>query len=84
MTITLCEGWRLRPLDHLQWVLERLGGAPEGVVEPVGERWRPQAYCRTKAGIQTALSRAGLRASPAVLAGLPEYFVPAATVAEVA
>jgi hypothetical protein len=38
MTITLCEGWRLRPLDHLQWVVERLDGAPEGGSGLAGER----------------------------------------------
>jgi hypothetical protein len=74
--IMLCAGWRLRPLDHLQWVVERLDGPREAGAGLAGERWRPQAYCRTRLGIQTALSRAGLRADPVLLAGLPEYFDP--------
>jgi hypothetical protein len=75
MSVALCGGWRLRPLDHLQWVVERLDGAPEGSSGLAGARWRAQGYCRTRVGVETVLSRSGLRACPAVLAGLPDYFV---------
>ena len=73
MTITLCEGWRLRPLNHLQWVVERQDGQDRHS-KLAGERWRIQGFCRTKIGIQTVLSRSGLRADTGVLDGLPEYY----------
>jgi hypothetical protein len=71
---TLLEGWRLRTLDHLQWVVERRVTAQEGSVKHDRERWLPQAYCRTKLGIKTTLSRFSLHTDPVVLAGLPEHF----------
>jgi hypothetical protein len=71
---TLCEGWRLRTLDHLQWVVERRVTVQEDNVKRDRERWLPQAYCRTKLGIKSTLSCFSLRADPVVLAGLPEHF----------
>jgi hypothetical protein len=75
MIVALCEGWRLRPFDHLQWVVERLAEPRCSRLERVGERWLIQGYCRTKVGVETVLSRSGLRACPSALAGVPEYFV---------
>jgi hypothetical protein len=74
--IMLCAGWRLRVLDHLQWVVERLDEPRDSQSGRYTEHWRPQGYCRTKIGIQTVLSRSGLRTAPVLLAGLPEYFDP--------
>ena len=62
--IQLSDEWRVRPLDHLQWVLERR--AVRG-----GGRWKHRAshlndggsvldawaYCHTKAGLRTAVRR---------------------------
>jgi hypothetical protein len=72
--IVLSEEWRVRPLDHLQWVLER---RRPNQLRAGGERWDAQAYCRTRAGLETALSR--LKAENVVLdasllASLPDYF----------
>ena len=71
--------WRVRPLDHLQWVLERRtvlgGGRWKGQArqlehaKEVRERWLPYAYCRTRAGLETTLSR--LRSEGIVLDPAP-------------
>jgi hypothetical protein len=66
MTIALCEGWRLRSLDHLQWVVERRAEARRSRLGRVGERWLTQGYCRTKVGVETVLSRSGVRVCPSV------------------
>jgi hypothetical protein len=72
--IMLADGWRVRPLDEIQWVLEH---RPDGRIEPDTERWLPKACCRTKSGLLTAASRlmaegAVLDAAP--LAALPDNF----------
>jgi hypothetical protein len=80
--MTFCE-LRVRPLDHLQWVLERRkvrGGGRWGHLKQDtarSEAWLPLAFCRTRAGLETALSR--LRQDDIVfdaglLAGLPDHF----------
>jgi hypothetical protein len=82
-TVMLGPDHRIRPLDHLQWVLEVRavpgGGRWKGQarqLEHAGEareRWLPYAYCRTKAGLETALSRLKVL-DPAPLADLPDHF----------
>ena len=74
--IMLGPDWRVRPLDHLQWVVERRAA---GRLEHDGARWLPEAYCRTRVGLFCALSRLapGLDTTP--LAGLPAAFVGAAS-----
>jgi hypothetical protein len=75
--ITLAADWRVRPLDHLQWVLERRYDPRPGRLQPVREVWHPYAYCRTKAGLETALSRLrckGIALDPALLVALPDFF----------
>ena len=77
-TITLAADWRVRPLDHLQWVLERRYDPRPGRLQPVREVWHPYAYCRTKAGLETALSRLrckDIALDPALLAALPDFFL---------
>ena len=77
--IQLAPDWRVRPLDELQWVLERRRpGLYAG-----GERWDAQAFCRTRAGLETALSRlkcgwkgTQITLDPALIAHLPDYFIP--------
>jgi hypothetical protein len=52
-------------------------GAPRLPIKAVGERWVPQAYCRSGVGLETALSRLrteGTVLDPAPLAALPEKF----------
>jgi hypothetical protein len=89
--IILAADWRVRPLDHLQWVLEVRKKARDGRLQRDGEVWRAYAYCRTKAGLETALSRLrckGIALDPTPLAGLPDFFpepgeaLPAAQMAE--
>jgi hypothetical protein len=73
----LAADWRVRPLDHLQWVLEVRKKARDGRLRRDGEVWRAYAYCRTKAGLETALSRLrceGIVLDPALLAGLLDFF----------
>jgi hypothetical protein len=85
--ITLSADYRIRPLDHLQWILERrsvTGGgrwkAHTSQLEHAGEsagRWLPYAYCRTRIGLTTALSRLrceGIHLDPMRIAHLPDYF----------
>lgn len=73
----LSDDYRVRVLDHLQWVLERQMRARAGL-ERAGERWVPFAYCRTRAGLETALSRLRCDSSvfldPAPLASFPDFF----------
>jgi hypothetical protein len=78
-TITLSKEYRIRPLDHLQWVLERKDGTQKRLRanREGSEVWRPVAYCRTKAGLETALSRLrceGIHLDPSLIAHLPDYF----------
>ena len=79
-TLILSDDYRVRPLDHLQWVLERRLKARPGHLKPAGEvggRWLVVAYCRTRIGLETALSRLrcdGVHLDVALLAGLPERF----------
>jgi hypothetical protein len=51
-TIFLSPDYRVRPLDHLQWVLERGDiNLKPGRLQPVaerGERWRPVATAGPK------------------------------------
>jgi hypothetical protein len=77
--IMLSDLYRVRPLDHLQWVLERKDG--RGIrLQPVTEVWRPIAYCRTRVGLETALSRlrceAGIHLDPSLIAHLPDFYSP--------
>lgn len=77
-TIYLSPDFRVRPLDHLQWVLERRKQARESGVGPRAGEWKAFAYCRTRAGLETALSR--LRADDNVhldaslISHLPTFF----------
>jgi hypothetical protein len=43
-------------------------------LERDGAGWLPRAYCRTKGGLISALSRLNLAADPSPLAHLPERF----------
>jgi hypothetical protein len=73
-TIMLGPDWRVRPLDDLQWVLERRDVSR---LDPAGARWRPWAHCRTRTGLETALSRLradGVVLDPASLAALPDHY----------
>jgi hypothetical protein len=73
----LGNGWRVRPLDDLQWVLERRAKPERGRLKSDGERWLAWAYCRTRVGLETALPRLraeGIVLDPARLAALPEFF----------
>jgi hypothetical protein len=75
--ITLGPNWRVRPCDHLQWVLERRHEARPSRLERRGESWGAWAYCRTRAGLETALSRLrseGIVLNPTPLAILPSYY----------
>jgi hypothetical protein len=82
--IQLSDDFRVRPLDHLQWVLERRsvrgGGRWKDQASHLkhdGEHWLPYAYCRTKAGLETALSRLkadGVVLDVGLLAHLPDHF----------
>ena len=76
MTIMLSADWRVRPLDHLQLVLERRSKAPTSQLERCGEAWKAQAYlCRTRDGLYCALSRFNSEADATQLAVLPERFI---------
>ena len=75
--IWLSSTWRVRSLDEVQWVLEHEmpGTGARGAL------WRAWAYCRTREGLETALSRlrCGWRGTkvtldPALLSELPERF----------
>ena len=73
MNVQLSGDYRVRPLDHLQWVLERRRSR----LKPDIERWDVLAYCRTRVGLETALSRLksdGVALDASLLAGLPERF----------
>lgn len=83
--IQLSNDYRVRPLDHLQWVLERrakLGGGrwkdQESGLKQRGGEWKAYAYCHTRAGLETALSRLrcdeGVFLDPALIADLPDFF----------
>jgi hypothetical protein len=78
-TIVWPEGYRVRALDHLQWVMERRDKkGRDGRLEPIGEVWRPVAYCRTRIGLETALSRLRCEKSvhldSSLIAHLPEFY----------
>jgi hypothetical protein len=78
--IVLSEDYRIRVYDDLQWVLERRDMVPRRGFKPAGERWRIIAYCRSRAGLETAVSR--LKCEYVVftadrhaeIAKLPEWF----------
>jgi len=73
--IMLSADYRIRPLDHLQWVLEHRRSQLKGG----GERWDAYAYCRTRIGLETALSRLkceGASLDRSLIAHLPDYFEP--------
>ena len=78
--VELSDQYRVRPLDHLQWVLERrLKARPSQLKRAgeVGERRLAIAFCRTRIGLETALSRLrcdGVHLDVTLLAGLPERF----------
>jgi hypothetical protein len=75
MTIQLSAEWRVRPYDALQWVVERRDQkARRSQNKLATERWRILAYCRTRVGLETALSRFNAGVDTAPLAGLPERF----------
>jgi hypothetical protein len=68
---------RIRPLDHLQWVLEARKKPQPGRLERAGGDWKAYAYCRTRAGLETALFRLrseGIVLDPAPVADLPLLF----------
>jgi len=72
--IALGPDWQVRPFDHLQWMLER---RDVGQIKRDGARWKPRAYCRTRVGLETAVSRLraeGVILDPAPLADLPAVF----------
>src|SRR5262249_27965957 len=72
--IALGSDWQVRPFDHLQWVLERREAGP---IKRDRARWKPRAYCRTRVGLETAVSRLraeGAILDPAPLADLPAVF----------
>jgi hypothetical protein len=81
--IRLSDDFRVRPLDSLQWVLERRAKAHARRNKRVGERWLPYAYCRSRAGLETALSRLkceeGIRLDAALIAHLPDFYPGKAT-----
>jgi hypothetical protein len=73
--IQLSPDYRIRPLDHLQWVLEKR--RPVSRFKGGGERWDAFAYCHTRVGLETALSRlrcGGVHLDPKLIAHLPERF----------
>jgi hypothetical protein len=73
----LSADYRVRPLDHLQWVMEARKKARDGRLQRDTEDWRPLAYCRTRAGLETALSRLrceGIHLDAGLLACLPYCF----------
>jgi hypothetical protein len=82
-TIALSADWRIRPYDGLQWTLERraLQGAGRwkhqaSHLKHDVERWLPFAYCRTKTGLETALSRLrceGIYLDAGLIAALPNH-----------
>ena len=77
--IMLSADYRIRPLDHLQWILEQRKQTKAGRLERAGGEWRPYAYCRTKIGLETALSRLkceGASLDRSLIAHLPDYFEP--------
>ena len=80
-TLILSDDYRVRPLDHLQWVLERRLKARASHLKragEAGERWLAIACCRTRIGLETALSRLrcddGVHLDVALLVALPERF----------
>jgi len=62
--------WRVRPLDHLQWVLERRRSRLKGG----GACWDAVAYCRTRDGLLFAVNRYKADIDPGELAHLPRFF----------
>ena len=75
--IQLSADYRVRQLDHLQWVLERRKISRESGLGRRGEDWKAFAYCRTRAGLETALSRLrteGIVLDPGLIAHLPDFF----------
>ena len=53
-TLHLADGWRLGEDGQLQWIVEKW----------TGQKWRPKAYCGTKAGLlEVALPRHRVAAS---------------------
>ena len=71
--VMLAPDWRVRPLDHLQWVVEK-GDRVDFKLD--GERWRPLAYCRTRDGLLCALSRLAPEIDSSPLASFPAMFEP--------
>jgi hypothetical protein len=71
--VMLAPDWRVRPLDHLQWVIEKGDGVD---FKLDGERWRPRAYCRTRGGLLCALSRLAPEIDSGPLASFPAMFEP--------
>jgi hypothetical protein len=89
--IELSPDYRIRVLDELQWLLERRtvtgGGRWKGQDRRLNddgarnERWLPYAYCRTKIGLETALSRLrseGVQLDARLITHLPNFFMLAA------
>ena len=85
--IHLSPDYRVRPYDALQWVLERRAVTGGGRWKhqasrlndagEAGARWVPIAYCRTRIGLETALSRLrcdGVHLDASALASVPERF----------
>jgi hypothetical protein len=83
-TIPLGPDHRIRPLDHLQWVLERRsvlgGGRWKGQarqLEHAGERWLPYAYCPHQGGTRNgsiSLTQRGHRARSGAPGRRPAVF----------
>lgn len=83
--IALSDEWRIRPLDELQWVIERRAKAKAGRLQPIGGRWQARAYCRTKAGLKTAvtsLKAEGFSLDTRLVDNLPVQFPEPAAVME--
>jgi hypothetical protein len=75
--IHLSPSWRVRPLEHLQWAVERRQIAKAGRLEQHTARWVPWAYCRSKAGLETAVSRLrseGIELDPTPISDFPSFF----------
>jgi hypothetical protein len=69
--VEIGPNWRIvRCSDGPQWVLEHRVSSRQ---ERDGARWLPRAYCRTRPGLVTALSRLAA-ADPGLVAQLSERF----------
>ena len=70
--IEFAGGWRVRPLDEIQWVLEHR----HSPLEAAGEGWRVRAYCKDPGGPAILLRTIDL--DPAPVRHFPDRFPEAA------